>query len=63
MAAAARNGFAILVSGVAMSLEPIDVAVDRASKEPPLITDDTLVEFEDENEDEDDSESKISVNV
>ena len=61
MATAARNGFAILVSGVAMSLEPIDVAVDRASKEPPLIIEDTLVEFEDE--DEDDSENKISVNV
>jgi hypothetical protein len=45
MAPAARNGFAILISGVATSLEPMDVAVHRASQEPQLVIDPTLVEF------------------
>jgi AcrR family transcriptional regulator len=39
MATSARNGFAILISGVATSLEPMDVAVKRANEAPELVID------------------------
>ncbi len=55
MAPAARNGFAILISGVATSLEPIDAAVQRASEEPELVIDPTVIEFSDD----EDSELKL----
>ena len=59
MAPAARNGFAILVSGVATSLDPIDVAVERASKEPELVVEETILDFEDE----DDFDQRVSVSA
>ena len=59
MAPAARNGFAILVSGVATSLDPIDVAVERASKDPELVVEETILD----SEDEDDFDQKVSVSA
>jgi hypothetical protein len=59
MASAARNGFAILISGVATSLEPIDVAVRRASQAPELVIDPTLVEFSDDDTEQDDVDQKV----
>jgi AcrR family transcriptional regulator len=60
MAAAARNGFAILISGVATSLEPIDVAVQRAGQAPELVIDPTPVKFsEDEYSEEEDFQEKV----
>jgi AcrR family transcriptional regulator len=64
MATAARNGFAILISGVATSLDPIDVAVQRASQEPALVIDSTDVDFSDLNDDGDDGdESNAEIKV
>ena len=60
MATAARNGFAILISGVATSLEPINLAVESASKEPELVIDpinaDSADDTDDDNNDNEDGE-------
>jgi AcrR family transcriptional regulator len=61
MATAARNGFAILVSGVAASLDPIDVAVEKAKGHPELVMNPTSAEFDEEDTDE--LDQKVDINA
>jgi AcrR family transcriptional regulator len=61
MAIAARDGFAILISGVATSLEPIDAAVAQARQKPELAVDATEISFVGEHSLSDESRSEEPV--